>query len=82
MALGVPPQGHLPSCIRVPLLIILCVYYLQQYRAKVAELALQVLAITATCLAAFNLFLALSARPMTTRVGSVAVFKNVPASQL
>jgi hypothetical protein len=61
-----------------PLLIILCVYYLQQYRAKAAELILQVLAISATCLAGFNLFLALSARPMTTRVGSVAVFKNVP----
>jgi hypothetical protein len=61
-----------------PLLIILCVYYLQQYRAKVADLALQILAISATCLAGFNLFLALSARPMTTRVGSVAVFKNVP----
>jgi len=61
-----------------PLLIILCIYYLGQYRAKVAELALQVLAISATCLAGFNLFLALSARPMTTRVGSVAVFKNVP----
>ena len=65
-----------------PLLIILCVYYLQQYRAKVAELALQVLAITATCLAAFNLFLALSAHPMTTRVGSVAYSKTFPASQL
>ncbi len=60
-----------------PLLIILCVYYLQQYRAKVADLALQILAISATCLAAFNLFLALSARPTATRVGSVAVFKNL-----
>jgi hypothetical protein len=61
-----------------PLLMILCIYYLEQYRAKVADLALQILAISATCLAVFNLFLALSARPMTTRVGSVAVFKNVP----
>jgi 4-amino-4-deoxy-L-arabinose transferase-like glycosyltransferase len=60
-----------------PLLIILCVYYLQQYRAKVADLALQILAISATCLAAFNLFLALTARPTTTRVGSVAVLKNL-----
>jgi 4-amino-4-deoxy-L-arabinose transferase-like glycosyltransferase len=60
-----------------PLLMILCIYYLQQYRAKVADLALQILAISATCLAVFNLFLALSARPMTTRVGSVAVFKNI-----
>jgi hypothetical protein len=61
-----------------PLLIILCIHYLEQYRGKVAELALQILAISATCLAGFNLFLALSARPTTTRVGSVAVFKNVP----
>jgi hypothetical protein len=60
-----------------PLLIILCVYYLQQYRAKVADLALQILAISATCLAVFNLFLALSAHRVTTRAGSVAVFKNV-----
>ena len=60
-----------------PLLIILCVYYLQQYRAKIADLALQILAISGTCLAGFNLFLALSARPTTTRVGTVAVFKNV-----
>jgi 4-amino-4-deoxy-L-arabinose transferase-like glycosyltransferase len=60
-----------------PLLVILCIYYLEQYRAKVADLALQILAISATCLAVFNLFLALSARPMTTRVGSVAVFKNI-----
>jgi hypothetical protein len=60
-----------------PLLIILCIYYLQQYRAKVADLTLQILAISATCLAGFNLFLALSARPTATRVGSVAVFKNL-----
>jgi hypothetical protein len=60
-----------------PLLIILCIYYLEQYRAKVADLALQVLAISSACLAAFNLFLALSARPMATRVGSVTAFKSV-----
>ena len=60
-----------------PLLIILCIYYLEQYRAKVADLTLQVLAISSACLTAFNLFLALSARPLPTRVGSVAVFKSV-----
>jgi hypothetical protein len=65
-----------------PLLIILCVYYLEQYRAKVADLALQVLVISAACLAAFNLFLVLSAHPLATRVGSVVVFKNVPALAL
>ena len=62
-----------------PLLMILCIYYLQQYRAKAADLALQILAITATCLAAFNFFLALSARPVATRVGSVALLKSDPA---
>jgi hypothetical protein len=61
-----------------PLLIVLFVYYLQQYRAKLADLALQILAISATCLACFNLFLALSARPVATRAGSVALLKSDP----
>ena len=59
-------------------MIILCIFYLEQYRAKVADFALQVLAISATCLAGFNLFLVLSAHSIATRVGSVAVFENVP----
>jgi 4-amino-4-deoxy-L-arabinose transferase-like glycosyltransferase len=62
-----------------PLLIILSIYYLEQYRARVTDLALQVLVISAACLAAFNLFLVLSARPLATRVGTIAVFKNLPA---
>jgi hypothetical protein len=61
-----------------PLLIILCIYCLEQYRAKVADLALQLLAVSAACLAGFNLFLVLSARPMKTRVGSIGVFRNDP----
>jgi Dolichyl-phosphate-mannose-protein mannosyltransferase len=61
-----------------PLLIILCVSYLEDCRAKVTDLALQMLAITAACLACFNFFLVLSARPMATRVGSVAIFKSDP----
>jgi hypothetical protein len=65
-----------------PLLMILCIYYLQQYRAKVADLALQILAITATCLAAFNFFLALSAHPVATRVGSVALLRSDPVLTL
>jgi len=65
-----------------PLLMILCIYYLEQYRVKVADLALQILAISAACLAGFNLFLALSAHPLATRVGSVAVFKNIPVLAL
>ena len=62
-----------------PLLIILGVYYLQQYRAKMADLGLQILAISATFLACFNLLLALSAHSVPTRVGSVALFKTNPA---
>jgi hypothetical protein len=65
-----------------PLLMILCIYYLEQYRAKVADLALQILAITASCLACFNFFLALSARPVATRVGSVALLKSDPVLTL
>jgi 4-amino-4-deoxy-L-arabinose transferase-like glycosyltransferase len=61
-----------------PLLMILFVFYLQQYRAKIADLALQILAISATCLAGFNLFLVLSARPVATRAGSVALLKSDP----
>jgi 4-amino-4-deoxy-L-arabinose transferase-like glycosyltransferase len=61
-----------------PLLMILCVYYLERYRAKTAVLSVQILAISAACLACFNFFLVLSARPMTTRVGSVAIFKSDP----
>jgi hypothetical protein len=61
-----------------PLLMILFVFYLQQYRAKLADLALQILAMSATCLACFNLFLALSARPVATRAGSVALLKSDP----
>jgi len=61
-----------------PLLLVLCIYYLEQYRATVAGLALQILAISAACLAGFNLFLVLSSRPMVTRVGTVAVFKDIP----
>jgi Dolichyl-phosphate-mannose-protein mannosyltransferase len=62
-----------------PLLIILCIYYLEDYRTKIADLALQVLAISAVCLAGFNLFLVLSAaHPTKTRVGTVAQFNSDP----
>jgi hypothetical protein len=61
-----------------PLLIILCVYFPAEYRGKIADFALQTLSIDACCLAAFNLILVLLAHPMTTRVGSVAVFKSDP----
>jgi hypothetical protein len=61
-----------------PILIILCIYLLNQYRAKVADLGLQVLVISASCLLCFNLFLVLITHPVKTRVGSVAMFKGDP----
>jgi len=64
------------------LLIVLCVYYLEQHRAKIASLTLQVLAIGAGCLAGFNFFLVLAAHPMATRVGTVRIFKPIPILEL
>ncbi len=61
-----------------PLLIVLSVHYLAEYRAKVADLMLQILAISAGCLVSLNFVLALSAHAMATRVGSVAVYKSDP----
>lgn len=61
-----------------PLLIILCVHYLAEYRGRVADCALKFLTVSAVCLAAFNLALILLAHPMATRVGSVAVFESDP----
>jgi len=58
-----------------PLLIILCVCFLGEYRGKIADLALQLLAISAVALATVNLFMVLSVRSVPTRVGTVAVFK-------
>jgi hypothetical protein len=61
-----------------PLLIILCIYYIEQYQMKVARWTLQVLSISASCLVAFNLILVMYAHPVSTRAGSVAVLKNDP----
>ena len=62
-----------------PLIIIVCVVYLEQFRAKASELVLQVLAITAVCLMTCNLFLVLTAHSVQTRVGTVALFTDDPA---
>jgi hypothetical protein len=74
---------HRPDMARLifgaPLLIILCVYFLAQYRSAIAEHALQLLAIGACCLAAFNLCcLLLAAHTVTTRVGNVKLFQPAP----
>jgi hypothetical protein len=54
-----------------PLLIILCVFYLQQGRNKISSLTIQALSITSVCLAAAALMIALVARPTATRIGQV-----------
>jgi hypothetical protein len=59
-----------------PLLIVLCVYFLAEYRAKIAELGLQFLAISAGALATVNLFIVLCAHSVPTRVGTIATFKH------
>ena len=59
-----------------PLLVILCIHYLSEYRAKVIDLALQILLISASYLACINLFMVLAAHPVKTRVGTVAVYSD------
>ena len=56
-----------------PLLIILCIFYLQESRNQGFSLALQLLYIASVCLAGANLIVALVARPMATRVGEVHI---------
>lgn len=68
--------GHLVA--GSPLLIILCIHFLAQYRGRIAALALQFLAVCAGSLAAVNLILVLSATSVATRVGIVAMFKQNP----
>jgi hypothetical protein len=66
-----------------PLLIILCIHFLAEYHEKIARLALQIISISATSLATFNLLCALlAAHPITTRVGSMATFQDAPALAL
>ena len=58
-----------------PLLLILCAYFLLEYRGKVATLLLQLLAISAVGLATVNLFIVLSAKGTPTRAGTVTMFE-------
>jgi hypothetical protein len=61
-----------------PLLIILFIYFLEVNRSRFSSYALQLLAIAALWLAAFNLMGVLTAHSVMTRAGSVAVFKDDP----
>jgi 4-amino-4-deoxy-L-arabinose transferase-like glycosyltransferase len=61
-----------------PLLIILCIFYMQKRPTKGFSLALQALSIASVSLAGCALVIALVARPMTTRVGHVRVASYDP----
>jgi 4-amino-4-deoxy-L-arabinose transferase-like glycosyltransferase len=61
-----------------PLLIVLCIYFWDVNRSRFSGYALQLLAIAALWLAAFNLMGVLTAHSVMTRAGSVAVFKDDP----
>ena len=58
-----------------PLLIILCVHFLDEYHKPIANWCLQFLTVSAVALAAVNLFIVLCAQSVPTRVGSVGMFK-------
>jgi hypothetical protein len=68
--------GHL--AFGSPILIILAVYYLSEIRKSLAGHALQILSISAVCLATFNLVLVLMAQSVTTRIGTVGMFGPDP----
>jgi len=63
-----------------PLLIILCIYALTESRRKFADIALQILAISAVCLAGLNCCTVLyaGAHTATTRVGKIVVLGSEP----
>lgn len=60
------------------LLLILCVHLLERRPGKFAALTLQILLVSASCLAIFNLFTVLTAHPVSTRRGTVAMFRDDP----
>jgi hypothetical protein len=61
-----------------PLLMILFVCLVGRYAGQLGNMALQVLSISAICLAVFNLFTVVTAHAVATRVGSVAMFNDDP----
>ena len=58
------------------LLIILIVYYVERLPTQASKLILQILTISAICLAAFNLLFLLHTHPLQTRVGTVTTFRD------
>lgn len=68
--------GHL-AC-GSPLLIIVFCYFLLEFRARPARIALELVAICSVALATFNLMMMTATHPLHTRVGTVRVFKKFP----
>jgi hypothetical protein len=68
--------GHL--VFGAPLLTVLCIHLLQASPKKYAHYALQILGITAAWLATLNFLGVLTAHPVMTRVGSVAMSRDAP----
>ena len=58
-----------------PLLIVLCIHALTESRRKLANVAVQILAISAVCLAGFNccVVLTMGTHPLASRVGNVVM---------
>ena len=76
-------EVHRPDVPRLvygsPLLIILCIHFLTQYRASIARVSLRILSVSAVTLLVFNLLCVLLAeRTITTRVGTVRMLKEAP----
>jgi hypothetical protein len=61
-----------------PLLVILCVHLLGSKRKKIVEIALDLLALAACCLAGVNFLIVMSMHPSVTRVGSVRLVRPDP----
>jgi hypothetical protein len=61
-----------------PLLVILCVHFLAEFRNRAADFALQSLLICATSLSMLNLLLTFYTHPTQTRVGTVAMYRRDP----
>lgn len=61
-----------------PLLIVLCVFYLQEWRSKASGMVLQALSIASVCLAGCTLLLALLTHSAITRAGRVNLSKPDP----
>lgn len=62
-----------------PLLMILCIFYMQKKQQKGFVMALQLLSVVSVCLAGCTLALALIARPTKTRAGQISITRPDPA---